>query len=268
MRRVATRLALFGAACVVLALAASGAGVSVATVRGVSMSPTLHDGDLVVVRSSGSYRAGDVVAYHSHRAGRVVLHRIVGRNGGRLVLRGDHNGWLDPEEATASDVVGRRIATVPRAGGVLSAVAGAVPGLRRSHRPERALVTHRGTLHWTRLPDRLDVGFTYRLDAVRATNVRGWAALTVEVAGPAGPPQRFVLRPTSPFTGARAELHGQLDLTHVGRAPATVTVLPTVAVDGLVAGRPMRQSYAPRCPLDPTAPGATMDARPVTMAVS
>jgi signal peptidase I len=36
-------------------------------VRGISMEPTYHDGDLVVIRRSSSYRVSDIVAYNLRR---------------------------------------------------------------------------------------------------------------------------------------------------------------------------------------------------------
>ena len=62
------------------------------------MLPQLKPGDLVLVRSSGHYRVGDVVAYRSEFLHRVVLHRIVRMSHGRYTFKGDNNAWLDPDQ--------------------------------------------------------------------------------------------------------------------------------------------------------------------------
>ena len=76
------------------------------TTYGTSMEPTLHAGDLVVVRPQDDYRVGDVVAYRSEQLGTIVLHRIIAREGDRYVFKGDNNSWIDEERPTADDLIG------------------------------------------------------------------------------------------------------------------------------------------------------------------
>ncbi len=49
-------------------------------VSGESMEPTLHGGDLLLVRRQGGYSPGDIVAYRVPEGepaeGRIVVHRI------------------------------------------------------------------------------------------------------------------------------------------------------------------------------------------------
>ena len=76
--------------------------------RGVSMLPYLHMGDLVAVRAASSYQVGDVVAYRNPLLGnQIILHRVVGIDRDRYVMKGDNNSWLDEYRPLQSDVVGR-----------------------------------------------------------------------------------------------------------------------------------------------------------------
>ena len=88
-----------------------GGPVSYVLVSGVSMEPTLHDGDLALVRTRDSYARGDVVAYRlpsgEPAAGGLVIHRIVGGSGPTgFVMRGDNKDDPDPWRPTEGDVLG------------------------------------------------------------------------------------------------------------------------------------------------------------------
>lgn len=131
----------------------------VVVARGTSMEPAFHTGDLVLVRPADTYSPGQVVAYHSRDLGSTVLHRIVQREGDRYVLKGDNNGFLDPEHPADDDVLGALWVRVPVAGSVMSwfrqpataamvtgaavflAVAFAEGRRRRSHRRRHARST-------------------------------------------------------------------------------------------------------------------------------
>lgn len=90
-----------------------GGSASYIEVQGTSMLPTLHTGDLVVLRKDDRYAVGDVVAYRSDMAGSVVIHRIVGEDGDGYVLQGDNNDFLDRFRPTPDDVIGRQIVHIP-----------------------------------------------------------------------------------------------------------------------------------------------------------
>lgn len=125
MRRKRTRL-VTGATVLLLAVAWLIAGPAqlggrttyVAT-HGTSMEPRFHTGDLALVRPADDYRRGDVVAYRSAALGRVVLHRIVDRDGDRYVFKGDSNDFLDPIHPERDELIGRLWLRVPRGGAVL-----------------------------------------------------------------------------------------------------------------------------------------------------
>lgn len=85
---------------------------------GVSMEPTVHAGDIAMVRAAASYEIGDIVAYHSPQLGRIVLHRIVDRDGDAFVFQGDNNDFRDPEHLGTGAILGRLVVRVPGGGRV------------------------------------------------------------------------------------------------------------------------------------------------------
>ena len=152
------RMAALGVSAAILVLGWSflaprqvGGRTAYVTTTGTSMEPLLHAGDLVIVRSTGDYAVGDVVAYRNAQLGQVVLHRIVGIEGDRYRFRGDGNDWTDGYEPAADELIGEMTMRVPGMGSRLevvksplgmAAVAGAttfgVLGRRRRSRRERA----------------------------------------------------------------------------------------------------------------------------------
>ena len=99
----------------VLAVIALG-NASLLTTHGISMEPRFHAGDLAVLRPADRYDVGDVVAYRSTLMHEVVMHRIVAVEGGHYTFKGDNNAWLDPEQPTAADLIGRLSLRVPQGG--------------------------------------------------------------------------------------------------------------------------------------------------------
>ena len=66
-----------------------GGPFSYAIVTGNSMSPSLAGDDIVLLRRTGNYGVGDIVAYRHPQIG-TVLHRIVAYDGERFTTRGDN----------------------------------------------------------------------------------------------------------------------------------------------------------------------------------
>jgi len=91
-----------------------------------SMEPTIHVGDIAVVRKQDPYRfkIGDVVTYST--AGGNITHRIVGMDitpqGPFFLLRGDANLTADPRAIPAQAIVGKVVYRVPRLGFLVSFV--------------------------------------------------------------------------------------------------------------------------------------------------
>jgi signal peptidase I len=120
-------LALLMAGLLVLLPTQWGGTTTYVVVRGDSMIPTHHTGDLVIVREADSYHPGDIVAFRVPAddlgAGTILLHRIVGHSeGGRYILKGDHNTELDLWKPTPGDILGRARLAVPRLGTLLGQI--------------------------------------------------------------------------------------------------------------------------------------------------
>jgi signal peptidase I len=86
------------------------------TTFGTSMEPAFHAGDLALIREATTYDVGDVVAYRSRSLHVVVLHRIIAHDGSRYVLKGDNNSWVDSDEPSRADIIGKLAFRVPGAG--------------------------------------------------------------------------------------------------------------------------------------------------------
>jgi len=84
--------------------------------RGESMHPAIRDGDVVTVVPPGGRppRTGDIVAFVHPETGGVRVHRIVGVDGGRYVLKGDNALGADP--AVGRDRILGFVAGLERAG--------------------------------------------------------------------------------------------------------------------------------------------------------
>ena len=93
-----------------------GGRTSYAVIVGSSMEPLLHRGDLAIVRTQRTYAPGDVVLYDSADLGAKVLHRIRRVEGGRFVVGGDNNPFLDSEHPTEAQLVGTLWFHVPNVG--------------------------------------------------------------------------------------------------------------------------------------------------------
>src|SRR5690242_9001413 len=98
-----------------------GGRFSYVRVRGHSMLPTYHDGDLVVVWREGSYHPGDIIVFHVNDQlvgpEGLVVHRVVSGDGYQgYVTKGDNNPSDDPWHPHAGDVLGRSLLHIPHGG--------------------------------------------------------------------------------------------------------------------------------------------------------
>ena len=94
-------------------------------VRGISMNPTYHTGDLVVTHPRETYGTGDIVAYRVPKGdvgeGIIVIHRIIGGDAHKgYVIQGDNNPDPDPWKPKHDDIIGRAWLVGPRVGSALA----------------------------------------------------------------------------------------------------------------------------------------------------
>ena len=76
-------------------------------------------GDLIVAQPAADYGPGMIVVYRipdgAPGAGRLVIHRIArGDGAGGFTTQGDHNSYTDRWHPRSVDVLGMRIAVLPR----------------------------------------------------------------------------------------------------------------------------------------------------------
>lgn len=116
---VVAGLLLVAAAWLLFAPAELGGATRYAVVEGASMEPGLSRGDLVLVRGGGEPDVGDAVLYRDPTLGVRVLHRVIGKEDGRLVLQGDANDFVDDARPRPSEVIGSYWFSIPRAGSAL-----------------------------------------------------------------------------------------------------------------------------------------------------
>ena len=124
--RIATRIAgfvvIFAALTVAWAVLSPpelGGSTRYVILDGSSMEPSLHAGDLAVVCRPGSVEKGDVVLYDHPELGAHVLHRVVGDRGGRYVLKGDNNDFLDDVRPKESQIEGQLWFSLPHVGSAI-----------------------------------------------------------------------------------------------------------------------------------------------------
>lgn len=80
-----------------------------------SMEDGIHAGDYILIITKKEYHKGDVVTYRKGK--NFITHRIIEKNGDRVVTKGDANNTID-EAITVKDIVG----SVIYSGGALNFV--------------------------------------------------------------------------------------------------------------------------------------------------
>ena len=80
--------------------------VKIYEVKTGSMEDEIHVGDYILIIKKNNYKVGDIVTYTKEDY--YVTHRIVEKNGNKVITKGDANNVVD-EEITTSDIVGKVI---------------------------------------------------------------------------------------------------------------------------------------------------------------
>ena len=154
-RTLVAGLVLIAAAWLLFAPAELGGATRYAVVEGANMEPGLSRGDLVLVRGGDEPDVGDAVLYRDPTLGVRVLHRVIAKEDGRLVLQGDANDFVDDARPAPSEVIGAYWFSIPRAAlRTLLAATAAPCGAarvraddRRARRRRRPSRTHGGSVH-------------------------------------------------------------------------------------------------------------------------
>ena len=80
--------------------------VKIYEVKTGSMEDEIHVGDYILIIKKNNYKVGDIVTYTKEDY--YVTHRIVEKNGNKVITKGDANNVVD-EEINVSDIVGKVI---------------------------------------------------------------------------------------------------------------------------------------------------------------
>ena len=67
------------------------------TVTGISMEPTLYEGDVVTLRRAETYKAGDVLVF-TYKHNELLIHRLLRAENGRYYCKGDNSFRLEDVE--------------------------------------------------------------------------------------------------------------------------------------------------------------------------
>lgn len=99
-----------------------GGSTTYVIVSGVSMEPTLENGDFVIARRQTDYEIGDIVVYAVPKgdvgAGSRIIHRIIDEDADRFVIQGDNPDIKVPDiwRPTAPEIEGKLWVAIPAVG--------------------------------------------------------------------------------------------------------------------------------------------------------
>lgn len=91
-------------------------------VIGKSMEPNFHLGDMIIVKQNSHYVVGDIVAYQNAELKSNVFHRIIGREGGRYIMKGDNNAWVDTYKPSSDEIIGKLWVDLPGVGKIIQLI--------------------------------------------------------------------------------------------------------------------------------------------------
>jgi signal peptidase len=97
-----------------------GGSTRYAMVVGKSMLPTLHAGDLVMLRIAADYQVGDIVGFTDPNVHAAIVHRIVTNVNGQFITKGDNNADLDSYMPTRDKILGKVWLRAPALGNLVA----------------------------------------------------------------------------------------------------------------------------------------------------
>ena len=83
-----------------------------------SMEETIGAGDVIIIKEQQSYELGEIVSFRDSYEN-IVTHRIVGRNSGGFITKGDANNAEDDELLQADKIIGKVVLNIPKMGEIL-----------------------------------------------------------------------------------------------------------------------------------------------------
>ena len=86
-------------------------GFTIYTASGKSMSPTIEEGDIILVRKDGDYKANDIIVYNNDQ-GQSICHRIIEKKEVSFVTKGDNNNFVDGYDPTIEEINGKMVYNV------------------------------------------------------------------------------------------------------------------------------------------------------------
>ena len=82
-----------------------------------SMSGTIEEGDLIIIRDTGDYKIGDIVTFFQDGDDIPTTHRIYNIDEeGKWVTRGDANNSYDKRSITNDEIIGEVVLVIPYVG--------------------------------------------------------------------------------------------------------------------------------------------------------
>ena len=94
------------------------AGVGCLIVVTGSMTGTINEGDMIIVKRADEFKLGDIVTFIKTDTNEAVTHRIVnyGDEEGTFITKGDYNDGLDLNPVSIDQIAGKVVAVIPKVG--------------------------------------------------------------------------------------------------------------------------------------------------------
>ena len=91
-------------------------GTATLVVETGSMEPTIHEGDLIIIKKTNDYKIGDIITFMHDGETIPTTHRIIGIVDGKFRTKGDHNNTEDTLLVSEDEIYGEWQSTVPHVG--------------------------------------------------------------------------------------------------------------------------------------------------------